>query len=182
MYPPAITLFPLSKPLYVLCKESRFDLGVSGKGRVQHLGMMTRMILLDGWLSKLGGTLNNRCRIIIGTQKGTIILTTTHMKSRECRVLTSCLNPHYVHSVLWGTSFAATSLKGKDLSHQPSIPDPKFRRFGVVKRISDGLLARGWFYCVLISSAEARLQKCSFLCWVLGLGFSSLGFRAQVPA
>ena len=26
------------------------------------------------------GTLNNRCRIIIGTQKGTIILTTTHMQ------------------------------------------------------------------------------------------------------
>ena len=26
------------------------------------------------------GTLNNRCRIIIGTQKGTLILTTTHMK------------------------------------------------------------------------------------------------------
>ena len=25
------------------------------------------------------GTLNNRCRIIIGAQKGTIILTTTHM-------------------------------------------------------------------------------------------------------
>ena len=25
------------------------------------------------------GTLNNRCRIILGTQKGTIILTTTHM-------------------------------------------------------------------------------------------------------
>ena len=25
------------------------------------------------------GTLNNRCRSIIGTQKGTIILTTTHM-------------------------------------------------------------------------------------------------------
>ena len=25
------------------------------------------------------GTLNNRCRIIIGTQNGTIILTTTHM-------------------------------------------------------------------------------------------------------
>ena len=25
------------------------------------------------------GSLNNRCRIIIGTQKGTIILTTTHM-------------------------------------------------------------------------------------------------------
>ena len=27
------------------------------------------------------GTLNNRCRIIIGTQKGTLILTTTHMFS-----------------------------------------------------------------------------------------------------
>ena len=25
------------------------------------------------------GTLNNRCRIIIGTRKGTIILTTTHI-------------------------------------------------------------------------------------------------------
>ena len=25
------------------------------------------------------GTLNSRCRIIIGTQKGTLILTTTHM-------------------------------------------------------------------------------------------------------
>ena len=25
------------------------------------------------------GTLNNRCRIILGTQKGTIILTTTHI-------------------------------------------------------------------------------------------------------
>ena len=28
------------------------------------------------------GTLNNRCRGIIGTQKGTIILTTTHMTPR----------------------------------------------------------------------------------------------------
>ena len=27
------------------------------------------------------GTLNNRCRIIMGTQKGAIILTTTHMTS-----------------------------------------------------------------------------------------------------
>ena len=26
------------------------------------------------------GTLNNRCRIIIGTQKGTILLTTTHIR------------------------------------------------------------------------------------------------------
>ena len=28
------------------------------------------------------GTLNNRCRIIIGVQKGTIILTTTHIHAR----------------------------------------------------------------------------------------------------
>ena len=28
------------------------------------------------------GTLNIRCRIIIGTQKGTIILTTTHIRIR----------------------------------------------------------------------------------------------------
>ena len=27
------------------------------------------------------GTLNTRCRIIIGTQKGTIILTTTHIET-----------------------------------------------------------------------------------------------------
>ena len=40
------------------------------------------LLLVYGWLSKLGsllGTLNNRCRIIIGTPKGTIILTTTHI-------------------------------------------------------------------------------------------------------
>ena len=43
---------------------------------------------LDSCLTHMGscqnygpslGTLNNRCRIIIGTQKGTIILTTTHI-------------------------------------------------------------------------------------------------------
>ena len=26
------------------------------------------------------GTLNNRCRVILGTQEGTLILTTTHME------------------------------------------------------------------------------------------------------
>ena len=47
--------------------------------------------LLVVWLSHVGGcqnygpclgTLNIRCRIIIRTQKGTIILTTTHMDSK----------------------------------------------------------------------------------------------------
>ena len=33
------------------------------------------------------GTLNNRCRILIGTQKGTLILTTTHIM--EC-ILVYC--------------------------------------------------------------------------------------------
>ena len=40
--------------------------------------------MLYGWLSKLGsflGTLNNGCRIILGIQKMTIILTTTHIFS-----------------------------------------------------------------------------------------------------
>ena len=32
------------------------------------------------------GTLNSRCRIIIGTQKGTIFLTTTHMDLRASRL------------------------------------------------------------------------------------------------
>ena len=39
-------------------------------------------IVLCGWLSKLWsllGTLNIRCRIIIRTQKGTLILITTHV-------------------------------------------------------------------------------------------------------
>ena len=31
------------------------------------------------------GTVNNRCRIIKGTQKGTIILTTTHLQTPPCR-------------------------------------------------------------------------------------------------
>ena len=48
----------------------------------------------SGWSSHMGGcqnyipflgTLNIRCRIIIGIQKGTIILTTTHMFLFSCR-------------------------------------------------------------------------------------------------
>ena len=35
------------------------------------------------------GTLNIRCRIIIGTQKGTIILTTTHVYSNSTVLLSS---------------------------------------------------------------------------------------------
>ena len=32
------------------------------------------------------GTLNNRCRTIFGTQKGTIVLTTTHMNLKVCEL------------------------------------------------------------------------------------------------
>ena len=32
------------------------------------------------------GTLNNRCRIILGTQKGTLILTTTHISPKRLKV------------------------------------------------------------------------------------------------
>ena len=35
------------------------------------------------------GTLNNRCRIITGTQQGTIILTTTHMEHRLLRLMSA---------------------------------------------------------------------------------------------
>ena len=35
--------------------------------------------------SPFWGTLNNRCRTILGTQKGTIILTTTHV--RQCELV-----------------------------------------------------------------------------------------------
>ena len=41
------------------------------------------IIIVYGWLSKLGvpflGTLNIRCRIMLRTQKGTVILITTHI-------------------------------------------------------------------------------------------------------
>ena len=36
------------------------------------------------------GTLNNRCRIIIGAQKGTIILTTTHMAMMKHDLVPCC--------------------------------------------------------------------------------------------
>ena len=41
---------------------------------------------LYGWLSNYGpflGTLNIRCRIVIGTQTGTVTLTTTHTSLAE---------------------------------------------------------------------------------------------------
>ena len=40
-----------------------------------------------------GGTLNIRCRIIIGTQNGTIILTTTHLCT-----LCLCIYPMFVRN------------------------------------------------------------------------------------
>ena len=36
------------------------------------------------------GTLNNRCRIKLGTQKGTLILTTTHIEVSGFRELRDC--------------------------------------------------------------------------------------------
>ena len=38
------------------------------------------------------GTLNNRCRILIGTQKGTIILTTTHILFAALGAILMCGN------------------------------------------------------------------------------------------
>ena len=45
-----------------------------GSGALQGCIWVVVKIKVPFW-----GTLSNRCRIIIGTQKGTIILTTTHM-------------------------------------------------------------------------------------------------------
>ena len=45
------------------------------------------------------GILNIRCRIIIGIQKGTIILTTTHMEIMENRMETTILG--YRMHILW---------------------------------------------------------------------------------
>ena len=39
------------------------------------------------------GTLNSRCRTIIGTQKGTIILTTTHIHPKTCTIIAITQNP-----------------------------------------------------------------------------------------
>ena len=49
----------------------------NGKNGNYYIGVIYTL-LVPFW-----GTLDIRCRIIIGTQKGTIILTTTHMHSRE---------------------------------------------------------------------------------------------------
>ena len=57
--------------IWVVFKIMGFrDLGISGLG-----------FRMGGFLNygPFLGTLNIRCRIIIGTQKGTIILTTTHL-------------------------------------------------------------------------------------------------------
>ena len=61
--------------------------GASSSGfRVQGLGFRGAQDL--GGCQNYGpflGTLNIRCRIIIGTQKGTIILTTTHLQAEPSR-------------------------------------------------------------------------------------------------
>ena len=46
------------------------------------------IIIICGWLSRLwsfSGTLNIRCRILIGIQKNTIIVTTTHVNICQLR-------------------------------------------------------------------------------------------------
>ena len=51
------------------------------------------------------GTLNTRCRTIIGTQKGTLILTTTHMAFGKVllskRILRYVVVRPYSHHVSW---------------------------------------------------------------------------------
>ena len=56
------------------CRGFGFGVRVQGIGFRVHLGGCQNY-------GPFLGTLNIRCRIIIGTQKGTIILTTTHLYS-----------------------------------------------------------------------------------------------------
>ena len=55
--------------------------------------METTILRLYTPLVPFLGTLNIRCRIIIGTQNGTIILTTTHMTFSLPATVASSLNP-----------------------------------------------------------------------------------------
>ena len=79
-------------------------LGLGQKTHNQYLdinyacALSPHVYILCGWLSNYGpflGTLNIRCRTIIGIQKGTIILTTAHVymyfNCRECCLTGCCL-------------------------------------------------------------------------------------------
>ena len=59
----------------------------------------------------LGGTLNIRCRIIIGIQKGPIILTTTHIE-----IALGLYRDHRVYSAQKNT-YLGTPLKVPNVSH-----------------------------------------------------------------
>ena len=51
------------------------------KQRVHTQGLATSHWVVVEIMVPFLGALNNRCRVIIGTQKGTMILTTTRMKA-----------------------------------------------------------------------------------------------------
>ena len=84
---------PLLNVLFSRFRFSRFGLGVlgfaSGFSRPSRLlwglgsGLLNTEASILNALVPFLGTLNNGCRIIIGTQKGTIILTTAHVV-QEC--------------------------------------------------------------------------------------------------
>ena len=54
-------------------------------------------------VKNFGGTLNIRCRIIIRTQKGTIILTTTHLEKEQLEELFAglCRSPFLLTDANW---------------------------------------------------------------------------------
>ena len=55
------------------------------------------------------GTLNIRCRIMIGIQQGTIILTTTHIETSED--LTSFYEPYMSLTLHWGSHLVTARQK-----------------------------------------------------------------------
>ena len=59
------------------------------------------------------GTLNNRCRIIIGTQKGTLILTTTYVCVwLGVMCLLFCLKGERMESGVWDQAVCASGFRG----------------------------------------------------------------------
>ena len=95
---------------------------------------MTNGIVYMGGCQNNGpllGPLNTRCRIILRTQKGTIILTTTHIPSRATVSDTSngCfykLGTHFLGGLLTRALQVWVFIKAPDFWKLPNLPQKGF--------------------------------------------------------
>ena len=83
------------------------------------------------------GTLNNRCHIIIRTQKGTIILTTTHIGS--CSLLGCGFGVPYTTRQ---TLKPQEALKSQAPEPKPQVPNPEPRAGSI------SVLATSFVFCI----------------------------------